>query len=112
MTLRRRRSDNDITALFSLGAEEASENAVDRVHCLRSAAKSQYCRIGLCRIIAVWQDSLIANNHTAHPPGLFYHFRLKRLDRERRNGRHRGSQQHPLRALSLHLDSPLRADGG
>src|SRR5262249_19002661 len=109
LTVRRRGSDNDIAPLFSLCAEIAIENIVDRVHCLGAATERQNGRIRLCWIVAVGQDRLVMNRRTTDFFCLFEYFRLERLDQEHHKDRHRGNRQHPLRVLLLHLESPSQS---
>src|SRR6266550_4075097 len=105
LTVRRGRSDNDITALFSLGTEVAIENVVHRVHRLRTAAESQDGWICLGRILAARKDGLVMNGRTAHRLRLLEHIRLERLDQQHCNS-YCGSRQHPVRAFLLHREAP------
>src|SRR5215813_922119 len=106
LTVRRRWSDNDIAALFSLGAEVAVKNVVHRVHCLRATTESQNGRISLCRIIAVWKDDFIMNGRIVCRRDFLEHFGLDRLDQQCHGGRQGRSQPHPRRVLWLHLQAP------
>jgi hypothetical protein len=82
------------------GAEIAIEDIFDGVHVLRPATERQHGRIGLCRIVILWEDHLVVNGHASRRHRLLKHFRAERQDQEHRNDRE--SQQHPFRFLSVH----------
>src|SRR5437016_5112411 len=79
LTIGRCGSNHDIAALLGLGAEISIENAVHRVHGLRTATQSQDRRICFCRIVAVRKDNLILNGGAADFLSLLEHFCSKGL---------------------------------
>ena len=81
LTVRRRRSDDDVAALLGLGAEVAAEHAVHRVHRLRTAAEGQDRGIRRGRIVAVRQDDLVVDGR-AHLLRLLHLLRVERSQRD------------------------------
>src|SRR5439155_23394310 len=59
-------TDDDIAALFRLGAQVAVENTVDGVHRLRPAAEGKDGGIGLRRIETVGKDNFVIDRRPAN----------------------------------------------
>src|SRR5262245_21385643 len=107
LAVRCRRSDHDITALFSLRTKVAIESVVDRVHGLRAATKNQNGWMRLCRIIAIGKHGLVVNGRAAHHLRPLEHFRTNGLAQEC----HQRGHGESLRAPLLHPESPPKLGG-
>jgi hypothetical protein len=77
LIIRRRRSNDYVAALLGLRPEIATQHGVHRIHCLRTAAKSQDCRIRLRCIISRRKNHLVMDSGTGDLLSLFEHFGSK-----------------------------------